>query len=399
MQDFVIAGSAVTRSVASSAARLVSRARSAQSSTGGPAQPPGGIGMSDASDTTLTAVRAAHRFDTAALGRYLAAHLPGSGALRRVRQYEGGQSNPTFRLDSEGGSLVLRKKPPGRLLPSAHQVEREYRILAALHGTGVPVPRPLLLCEDAAVIGTAFYIMEHVPGRVVEHPALPGLSPADRAAAYADMNRVLAALHAVDPGAVGLGDLGRPDGYLARQIRRWSDQYRRSAPRPLPAMERMMDWLPRHIPAREETTLIHGDFRPGNLILHPTEPRVAAVLDWELATLGHPLADLAHCALAWHFPPDAARLPGIDPDTRAAMGLPAEAEHVADYARRSGRSPGADWPFFLAFALFRMAAIVQGVHARALQGNAASEAARAYGPLVAIYADRALALAAEAGGA
>ncbi len=343
-------------------------------------------------DPLLAEVRPAHRFDASALARHLARHLPEAGGLRRILQYEGGQSNPTFRLDADGGSYVLRKKPPGVLLPSAHQIEREYRILEALHGTDVPVPQPLHLCEQDSVIGTAFYVMRHVPGRVIDHPALPGLQPPERAAVYADMNRVLAALHALDPDAVGLGDLGRRGGYIARQIRRWSDQYRLSAPDPLPEMERLIERLPGRIPENDETTLIHGDYRVGNLILHPSEPRVVAVLDWELATLGHPLGDIAYTALAWHFPPDAPRLPGIDPQRRAALGLPSEAEHLAGYTRRSGRSPEANWPFYLAFSLFRLAAIVQGVHARALQGNAASPAALSYGPLVQVYARKALAL-------
>jgi aminoglycoside phosphotransferase (APT) family kinase protein len=332
-------------------------------------------------------VREAHRFDEAALAGWCERHLEGFRRPLAVAQFEGGQSNPSFLLESGGGRYVLRKQPPGRLLPSAHRVDREHRVLSALRGTGVPVPRSFALCEDPALIGTSFFVMEFVPGRVVRDPRGPGLRAEERAAAFADMVEVLARLHALDPAALGLGDFGPPGSYYARQLRRWSRQYELSRTDAIPAMEALLGWLPAHLPEQDETTLVHGDYRLGNLILHPSEPRVVAVLDWELSTLGHPLADLAyHCVF------DVLGT-GLEEDAAAGAGIPSESEYLAAYRRWSGRDPGRQWSFALAFSLFRLAAITQGVYARALQGNAASATALEAGRRVAGLAERALAIA------
>ncbi len=249
----------------------------------------------------LVPVLPQHRFDEARLATYLAGRVPGGGTLR-VRQFQGGQSNPTFVVETDAGRFVLRKKPPGPLLPSAHAVDREVRVLRALEGTAVPVPRVLVFCEDESVIGTPFYVMEHVPGRVFTDRALPGCEKAERAAIYGDMARVLAELHKVDWRAVGLEGFGKPQGYVARQVRRWTGQYLDSKVEECPAMDHLAAWLTAQPPPPEEDAIVHGDYRLGNLILHPTEPRVVAVLDWELATLGHPLADLAYNCLVYHLP-------------------------------------------------------------------------------------------------
>lgn len=320
----------------------------------------------------LIPVREAHRFDEARLARYLAAHLPGFTGPMSLRQFQGGQSNPTFLVEAGGRQWVLRKKPPGILLPSAHMVEREYRVIRALANTDVPVAPAPLLCEDPAIVGTAFYVMDFVEGRVFTDPALPGMAPAERAAIYDAMNDTLGRLHSVDWRAVGLGDFGRPENYVARQIARWSKQYEASKTGEIPEMDRLMAWLPRNIPEREETTLVHGDFRLGNMIFDPSEPRVVAVLDWELSTLGHPLSDLAYNCMLYHLPADLPTVRGFGEPDLAAFGIPDERAYVSAYVRRTGRDPGNDWPFFLAFSFFRYAAIVQGVYARALQGNASS---------------------------
>ena len=327
-------------------------------------------------------------FDIAALERYLSAHLPGYAGPLRVEQFEGGQSNPTYRLDTPAISYVMRTKPGpvARLLPSAHAIEREYRVMHALADTAVPVPRMLLLCEDEAVIGRAFYLMEHVEGRVLWDQTLPGMTPAERGAIYDEMNRVIAALHRVDPQAVGLGDHGRPGSYFERQIARWSRQYQASVTEPIPEMGRLIDWLPGHLPAaaRDDTqvAVVHGDYRLDNLIFHPTEPRVLAVLDWELSTLGHPIADFSYHAMSWHIPPGAFR--GIGGCDLPALGIPAEGDHVRRYLART--RPGmtadaveallADWDYYLAYNLFRIGAILQGIARRVVDGTASSAQAR-----------------------
>ena len=336
---------------------------------------------SNVAEVTSTAdtvpVRETHRFDVASLERYMARHVEGFKGPITVSQFQGGQSNPTYRLSSPGGEYVLRRKPPGKLLPSAHAVDREYRIITALARTPVPVPRTYSLCEDDAVIGTAFFIMQWVHGRVVADPLLPGMSPGDRGRAYDSMNEVLAHLHTVDLVAVGLADFGRPGSYFARQIHRWITQYRASETERIEAMERLIAWLPEHVPADEPPTIVHGDFRPGNLILHPTEPRVVAVLDWELSTLGGPLADLAYNCMPYRLAPST--LGGVLGAPLAEMGLPSEEQYLAAYCRRTGRSSIPDWEFYLAFAMFRLAAIAQGIMGRVIAGTANDPNARSRG--------------------
>ena len=306
-----------------------------------------------------------HRFDEAALEAYLERELEGFSTLQRVRQFSGGQSNPTFLLSTAGGPYVLRKKPPGKLLPSAHQVEREHRLYEALRETEVPVPRTHLLVEDSSVIGTPFYVMEYVDGRVFTDPILATLTPPERAAVYAELGRVLAALHSVDYGAIGLSDFGKPGNYFVRQIGRWTKQYIAAQTDDVPDMNRLMEWLPEHVPDDERTAIVHGDYQLYNLLFHPTEPRVAAVLDWELSTLGHPLADLAYLCMSYHLP--LRGLPIVPGD-----GIPTEDEFVAAYSARTGAGPIEHWNFYLAFGFFRIASIAQGVYKRGLQGNASS---------------------------
>ncbi|HYG91353.1 MAG TPA: phosphotransferase [Azospirillum sp.] len=320
----------------------------------------------------LIDVLPAHRFDEERLRAYLSGHVPGLGTVA-VRQFQGGQSNPTFLLDSAAGRFVLRKKPPGPLLPSAHQVEREYRIIAALHGSDVPVPRPVLLCEDTEVIGTAFYVMEYVDGRVLERPDLEGMARPERRAVYDAMNATMAALHRVDWAAAGLTGFGKPENYLARQVDRWSRQYRASIVGEAdPVMEELIAWLGANMPAEGPAAIAHGDFRLGNLLYAPHEARVAAVLDWELSTLGDPLGDLAYCCLPYRLPAGVDGIKGLRGLDLAALGIPSEEEFVAAYCRRTGREGIAGWTFYLTFSLFRLAAILQGVYARAVQGNASN---------------------------
>ncbi len=325
------------------------------------------------SQPLTTPVREAHRFDAQALEAYLVDHLDGFRRPCSILQFEGGQSNPTFLLECPGGSFVLRKKPPGRLLPSAHAVEREYRVMRALRHTAVPVCRMLLLCEEVSVIGTPFIVMEYVPGRVSQDPTLPDFAPPDRAAVHVHLIQILAALHSVIPDEVDLADFGRPGNYYARQISRWSRQYRASATRPIEAMDRLMEWLPNNIPAAEQTRVVHGDFRLGNMILHPTEPRIEAVLDWELSTLGDPLADMAYTMMTYYLP--SRRHPTLAGNAPEATGIPALESQLEHYCRLSGRAGIDGWNFYLAFAMFRSAAIGQGVYKRGLDGNASSATA------------------------
>jgi aminoglycoside phosphotransferase (APT) family kinase protein len=323
--------------------------------------------------------------DAARLADWMQVHVAGFSGSLQVEKFKGGQSNPTFLLTAGDRRYVLRRKPPGKLLPSAHAVDREYRVISALAGSAVPVPRTYALCEDDSVIGTMFFIMDCVDGRIFWDPSLPGMDPAARTALYDEMNRVIAALHSVDYAAVGLADYGRPGSYFARQIDRWSRQYRASETEKIEAMDSLMDWLPQNIPPGDETCIVHGDFRLDNTIFHPTEQRMLAVLDWELSTLGHPLADFAYHCMGWRLSPGQFRgLVGYD---LAALGIPSEADYVAAYCRRTGRDPipPRDWEFYLAFNMFRLAGILQGIMARALQGNASSadaiEAGRRARPL------------------
>ena len=341
--------------------------------------------MSSAANPGAQLVAPAHPFDEAGLAAFLRERVaPFSGALR-VEQFQGGQSNPTYRVTAGDRRYVLRRKPPGKLLPSAHAVDREHRVMAALGGTGVPVAKMLALCEDPAVIGTAFYLMEYVEGRVLWDPTLPGMAPAARAAHYDELNRVLATLHKVDYAAVGLADFGKTGSYIERQIARWSKQYEAAGAERIPAMDALIGWLPQHVPPGDETSIVHGDFRIDNVIFHSTEPRVLAVLDWELATLGHPLSDFAYHAMVWRLAPGQFRgLKGCD---FAALGIPTEDEYVAAYCARTGRASISHWEFYLIFNMFRIAAILHGVLARALQGNAASANALEQGGRARIVAD------------
>lgn len=326
----------------------------------------------------ISDVREAHRFDTRALAEYLRGRLGEFPEHFEVGQFGYGQSNPTFILKTPQRDYILRKKPPGELLPSAHAVEREYRVLKALEPTDVPVPHPYLLCEDPHVIGTPFYLMEKLEGRVFRDSIGSDLEdPAERAAIFDAMNDTLARLHNVSPDAVGLSDFGRPGNYLARQVSRWTKQYRASQTHTIESMEALIEWLPENTPEDESAAIVHGDYRIENLMLHPTEPRVIGVLDWELSTLGHPLADLAYNCLIYHIP-YSNRKRGVVGLDLEALGIPTEEAYKAAYCRRTGRKQIHHWPFFIAFSLFRLAAISQGVYKRGIDGNASSSVATTY---------------------
>ncbi|MCD2513234.1 phosphotransferase family protein [Comamonas endophytica] len=325
-----------------------------------------------------------HGLALEALTDYLRAQGLAGGTPLQVSVLAGGQSNPTFRIQAGAGrDYVLRKKPAGALLASAHAIDREYRVMRALEGTEVPVPRMLGYCEDASLLGTPFYVMEFLPGRTLMDQALPGMSNAEREAIYREMNRVIAALHALDHQALGLGDYGKPGNYVGRQIARWTRQCRESAVPVNDAMQRLMDWLPAHLPPGDATTLVHGDYRLDNLIFDAKEPRVIGVLDWELSTLGDPLADLAYQCMGWRIPHSLWR--GIGGVDLAALGIPQEREYVRWYAEATGRDASAHWDFYIAYNLFRMAAILYGIAQRAADGSAAAadavETGRKAGPL------------------
>lgn len=343
----------------------------------------------------LTEVREAHRFDVAPLKRFFREKIADFSGDLEVRQFEGGQSNPTFLVKAGGKKYVVRKKPPGKLLQSAHMVEREYRAMKALAQTDVPVPPVHALCEDESVIGTPFYVMDFLEGRIFRDPKMPDASgPAERAAIFDSMNDTLAKLHLVDYRAIGLADFGKEGHYMARQIHRWTKQYEASKTDEIGAMEQLIAWLPEHVPASDahETAIAHGDFRLENMIVHPEDPRVIAVLDWELATLGHPLADLAYNCMLYHLPPGGANAgSGYLGMNLREHGIPGEKDYVEAYSRRTGREGGIpDFDFFLAFSMFRLAAIVQGVYKRGLEGIASSQNALKYGPMVEFLANAAL---------
>jgi len=320
----------------------------------------------------LTPVRPAHVFDEGPLADYMKANVDGYRGPIGVLQFEGGQSNPTFHVADGGGRMyVLRKKPPGKLLPSAHQVDREYRVIKALADhTDVPVPKPYALCRDDSVIGTTFYIMQFLPGRILADPKMPGISPADRGRIFDSMNDVLARIHKVDYRAVGLGDYGREGQYIQRQIARWSSQYDLSRTANVEAMELLKAWLPAHVPADDETRINHGDYRLGNTIVHPTEPRIIAVLDWELSTLGHPLADFAYHLMMYRMPFDV--FAGLKGHDLGELNIPSESQYVDAYCRRTGREGIPDLDFYVVFNMFRLAAIFHGIKGRLIRGNAAS---------------------------
>jgi aminoglycoside phosphotransferase (APT) family kinase protein len=328
-----------------------------------------------------------HAFDIGALQAHLEARLDGFAGPLAVEQFKGGQSNPTYKLVTPARSYVMRSKPgpAAKLLASAHAIDREFTVMRALRGSGVPVPAMHLLCEDESVIGRAFYVMEFIEGRVLWNQSLPDIGTAQRAAYYDEMNRVIAALHSVDVGAAGLANYGKPGNYFDRQIARWDKQYQASITTPIDAMDRLTEWLPAHMPAsaRDETqvSVVHGDYRLDNLVFHPTEPRIVAVLDWELSTIGHPLADFSYHCMSWHITPGAFRgLGGLD---LAALGIPDEKAYVRSYCERTGRADPnavmADWNFYMAYNLFRMAGILQGIAKRVEAGTASSTQARQAG--------------------
>jgi aminoglycoside phosphotransferase (APT) family kinase protein len=309
-----------------------------------------------------------HRIDAASLERFL------GFKIAKIEQFKGGQSNPTYQLTAaDGKKYALRKKPPGKLLPSAHAVDREFKVIKALHPTGFPVAKPLVLCADDSVIGTMFYVMDCVEGRVLWDPALPGMTRAERAAIWDEKNRVISELHLVDYRAVGLEDFGKPGNYIGRQVERWSKQYRASETQRIEAMDNLIGWLPKNIPPEAGTTVVHGDFRLDNTIFHPTEPRILAVLDWELSTLGDPLADFAYHCMGFHIPPDKFR--GVAGLPLAELGIPSESDYLRAYLRRTRRTAidSKVWEFYLAYNLFRIAAICQGIAKRVLEGTAASQ--------------------------
>ena len=320
------------------------------------------------------------RFDEAALERYLLAHLAGFRGPLNIAQFRGGQSNPTFLLTGgDGARYVLRRKPAGVLLPSAHAVDREFRVISALHASAVPVPQPFFLCTDDAVIGTMFYVMGYAAGRNFWDATLPGMTVSERATIYDEMNRVMVALHTLDYRAAGLTDFGKPGNYFARQIARWSKQYRASETERIEAMEKLISWLPENIPQDDETTLVHGDYRLDNMIFDSGSPRVLAVVDWELSTLGHPLADFSYHVMLWRVQGgEVGGLKGLD---LPALGIPTEAQYVETYCHRTGREPIPPrvWEFCMAYNLFRIASIRQGIMKRVLEGTAASRHAREAG--------------------
>jgi len=326
---------------------------------------------------------------------WLGGHVPGFRGPLTAERFAGGQSNPTYRLSAASGDYVLRKKPPGPLLPSAHAVDREFRVMRALAETGVPVPRVFALCEDETVTGRAFYVMEHLDGRIFWDQRLPEVAVDDRGAMFTSMNQVIAALHSVDYAALGLEDFGRPGNYMGRQIARWSRQYRASETVKQPAMDALIDWLPAHLPPEGAAAIVHGDYRMDNLVFHKTEPRVIGVLDWELSTIGDPLADFAYHAMSWRIDP--ALYNGLGGVDVAALGIPDEAEYFAQYCRHTGRAEIADWEFYMAYSLFRFAAICQGIAKRAIDGTAASKEAVAIGSLAQPFGEQAWDLAKSLG--
>jgi len=336
-------------------------------------------------------------FDTARLEAYLKHNIAGFSGPLNVRQFKGGQSNPTYLLATPARSFVLRRKPPGKLLPSAHAVDREFRVISALHAQGFPVAAPVLYCDDEGVAGTPFYVMAFVEGRVFWNPDMPGSNPAERAAVYDAMNATLARLHAFDPAAIGLENLGRGENYVARQVERWSKQYRASETEKVEAMENLIAWLPKNLPPAAPVRLVHGDYRLDNMILAASAPKILAVLDWELSTLGDPLADFTYHLMQWHMPPsdaDTGSLVGCDLKT---LGIPALAAYIESYRQRTGLDPRQHLPVYLAYNFFRIAAILQGIAGRVRDGTAVSEHAAARAAMVRPLAETAWTFAREAG--
>ncbi len=336
----------------------------------------------------IVEIREAQRFDEKALENYLRRELEGFPGELTVSQFAFGQSNPTFLLSAGDRQYVLRKKPPGKLLPSAHAVDREYRILKALEKSDVPVPRTYLLCQDESIIGTPFYVMQRMTGRVFRTPTAPDVSGAkERSAIFDNMNDTLAKIHTVDWKTLGLEDFGKPGNYMARQVSRWSKQYEASKTEHIASMDNLMKWLNEHIPADDSTSIVHGDFRLENTMVHATEPHIIAVFDWELSTLGHPLADLAYNCMGYHLPDMGDKRMAYTSVDLEQWGIPTEAAYIDAYCRRTGRSEIPDWEFYIAFSIFRLAAIVQGVYKRGLDGIASSDTAKTYGAMVKVLSD------------
>jgi aminoglycoside phosphotransferase (APT) family kinase protein len=326
--------------------------------------------------TGVKPVEERHRIDAGRLEDFLKKQLEGFRGPLQIEQFKGGQSNPTYRITAGGKRYALRRKPPGKLLPSAHAVDREFKVIRALHSVGFPVARPYVLCEDDAVIGTAFYVMDCVDGRILWDQSLPGMSRAERRAIWEELNRVIALLHSIDYKAVGLADFGKAGSYIERQVARWSKQYVASETEKIEAMDNLIAWLPKNVPATDETTIVHGDYRLDNTVFHPSESKMLAVLDWELSTLGDPLADFSYHCMSWHIPPGKFR--GIQGLPLEELGIPGEREYVELYFKRTGRK-GVDpsvWDYYMAYNLFRIAAICQGIAKRVVDGTAASEHAR-----------------------
>jgi aminoglycoside phosphotransferase (APT) family kinase protein len=321
--------------------------------------------------TGTMAVRERHAFDIAALENYMKFHVEDFKAPLEVAQFKGGQSNPSYHLKTPNREYVLRRKPPGKLLPSAHAVDREYKVITALWDTDVPVPKTYCLCLDEGIIGTIFYVMEFMKGRIEWDPTLPGYSNAERSSIFDSMNASMAALHQVDYKAVGLEDFGKPSEYLARQINRWTKQYKASETEDIPAMNNLMAWLPENIPGGDETCVVHGDYRLDNTVLHATEPKQIAILDWELSTLGHPLADFSYHCMTWRLEPEMFR--GLKGVNFKALGIPTEEEYVDAYCKRTGRDGIANWDFYAAYNMFRLSAILQGIMGRVVDGTASNK--------------------------
>jgi aminoglycoside phosphotransferase (APT) family kinase protein len=338
------------------------------------------------------------KFDVGRLEAYLARQVEGFTQPLVVHQFKGGQSNPTYLLETPARRYVLRRKPPGKLLPSAHAVDREYRVIAALHAQGFPVAEPILFCADETVVGTAFYVMSCVDGRVFWEPHMPGAAAAERSAVYDAMNATLARLHSFEPATIGLADFGRGENYVGRQVERWSKQYRASETEPVPEMERLMEWLPGHVPPAGAVRVVHGDYRLDNIIIAEAEPRVLAVLDWELATLGDPLADFTYHLMQWVMPPSDAGVGSLVEHDLARLGIPALPAYIERYVARTGLDPRPHLPAYLAYNFFRLAAIFQGIVGRVRDGTATSALAPAKAEMVRPLAEKAWTFARQAGG-
>ena len=337
------------------------------------------------------------KFDPARLEAWLRHEVPGFSGPLEVRQFKGGQSNPTYLLETPARAYVLRRKPPGKLLPSAHAVDREYRVIRALHGQRFPVAAPVLYCADETVIGTAFYVMSYVAGRVFWDPHMPDAAPADRAAVYDAMNATLARLHAFEPAEIGLADFGRGENYVGRQVERWSKQYRASETERIDEMERLIAWLPKNLPPPGPVRLVHGDYRLDNMIVAPDAPKILAVLDWELSTLGDPLADFSYHLMQWVMPPSDAGVGSLVAHDLAALGIPPIETYVDRYVERTGLDPRPHLPVYLAYNFFRLAAILQGIVGRVRDGTATSEHAAAKAQVVRPLAEKAFEFARQAG--